>query len=94
MPFNFVIATSMHISFLVIYSEVSDEDNDETVMENACSSLFMCIITTLNFGLRSGGGIGDVLRAPSVKVSHHLPTDKVVHGAFHDQCTTKQLLFL
>ncbi|XP_071815438.1 inositol 1,4,5-trisphosphate receptor-like isoform X4 [Apostichopus japonicus] len=47
--------------------EVSDEDDDETVMENACSSLFMCIITTLNFGLRSGGGIGDVLRAPSVK---------------------------
>ncbi|XP_037091266.1 inositol 1,4,5-trisphosphate receptor type 2-like [Pollicipes pollicipes] len=27
----------------------------------------MCIVTTLNQGLRNGGGIGDVLRAPSSK---------------------------
>jgi inositol 1,4,5-triphosphate receptor type 1 len=25
----------------------------------------MCILTTLNQGLRNGGGIGDVLRQPS-----------------------------
>jgi hypothetical protein len=25
----------------------------------------MCIVTTLNQGLRNGGGIGDVLRSPS-----------------------------
>jgi inositol 1,4,5-triphosphate receptor type 1 len=25
----------------------------------------MCIVTTLNQGLRNGGGIGDILRAPS-----------------------------
>ncbi|KAJ8046348.1 Inositol 1,4,5-trisphosphate receptor [Holothuria leucospilota] len=41
----------------------------ESVMENACSSLKMCIITTVNFGLRSGGGIGDVLRSPSMEES-------------------------
>ena len=26
----------------------------------------MCIVTTLNQGLRNGGGIGDVLRSPSI----------------------------
>ncbi|CAB4057999.1 ITPR1 [Lepeophtheirus salmonis] len=33
--------------------------------ERACESLFMCIVTTMNQGLRNGGGIGDVLRSPS-----------------------------
>ena len=48
-----------------------NEENDETeeieesVKERACDSLIMCIITTLNQGLRNGGGIGDVLRSPS-----------------------------
>ncbi|XP_033607946.1 inositol 1,4,5-trisphosphate receptor isoform X2 [Cryptotermes secundus] len=35
------------------------------VKERACDSLVMCIVTTLNQGLRNGGGIGDILRAPS-----------------------------
>lgn len=35
--------------------------------ERACDTLIMCIITTLNQGLRNGGGIGDVLRRPSMK---------------------------
>jgi len=29
----------------------------------------MCIVTTLNEGLRNGGGIGDVLRKPSSMVA-------------------------
>ncbi|KAH0948674.1 hypothetical protein HN011_002941 [Eciton burchellii] len=33
--------------------------------ERTCDSLIMCIVTTLNQGLRNGGGIGDILRAPS-----------------------------
>ena len=37
----------------------------ETVKERSCDTLWMCIITTLNQGLRNGGGIGDVLRPPS-----------------------------
>lgn len=37
--------------------------------ERACDSLIMCILTTLNQGLRNGGGIGDILRAPSSQVS-------------------------
>ncbi|XP_043281017.1 inositol 1,4,5-trisphosphate receptor isoform X5 [Venturia canescens] len=46
-------------------------DDDELVSvggelkERACDSLIMCIVTTMNQGLRNGGGIGDILRAPS-----------------------------
>lgn len=42
--------------------------------ERSCDSLVMCIITTLNQGLRNGGGIGDILRAPSSNVSISLYT--------------------
>jgi len=41
----------------------------EEVKERSCDSLVMCIVTTLNQGLRNGGGIGDILRAPSSTVS-------------------------
>lgn len=44
----------------------------EEMKERACDSLIMCIVTTLNQGLRNGGGIGDILRAPSSKVSVEL----------------------
>lgn len=44
-------------------------DPGEEKKERACDSLRMCIITTLNQGLRNGGGIGDILRAPSLEVS-------------------------
>jgi hypothetical protein len=30
--------------------------------ERACDSLIMCIATTLNQGLRNGGGIGDTIQ--------------------------------
>lgn len=43
--------------------------DESTSRENACDSLLMCIVTTMNKGLRSGGGIGDVLRSPSRTVS-------------------------
>uniref|UniRef100_A0A7N6BH92 Inositol 1,4,5-trisphosphate receptor n=1 Tax=Anabas testudineus TaxID=64144 RepID=A0A7N6BH92_ANATE len=39
-----------------------DEDSN---MERTCDSLLMCIVTVLSHGLRSGGGVGDVLRKPS-----------------------------
>ncbi|XP_076376142.1 inositol 1,4,5-trisphosphate receptor isoform X3 [Megalopta genalis] len=52
--------------------EVADRDRNEDVInvggelkERSCDSLVMCIVTTLNQGLRNGGGIGDILRAPS-----------------------------
>ncbi|XP_076363094.1 inositol 1,4,5,-trisphosphate receptor isoform X2 [Tachypleus tridentatus] len=40
-------------------------DKKESQKERACDYLIMCIVTTLNQGLRNGGGIGDVLRTPS-----------------------------
>ncbi|XP_029032041.1 inositol 1,4,5-trisphosphate receptor isoform X10 [Osmia bicornis bicornis] len=52
--------------------EVNEKDSRSEVIniggelkERACDSLVMCIVTTLNQGLRNGGGIGDILRAPS-----------------------------
>eukprot|EP00057_Strongylocentrotus_purpuratus_P027949 XP_011682423.1 PREDICTED: inositol 1,4,5-trisphosphate receptor [Strongylocentrotus purpuratus] len=46
-------------------SETAVAMEDEGEDERFCDTLIMCIITTLNHGLRSGGGIGDVLRSPS-----------------------------
>lgn len=45
------------------------EEATDSDRERHCDSLIMCIITTLNEGLRNGGGIGDVLRKPSSSVS-------------------------
>ncbi len=42
------------------------EEAYDTAKERSCDSLRMCIVTTLNQGLRNGGGIGDVLRPPSL----------------------------
>lgn len=47
-------------------------DGDGERKERACDSLVMCIVTTLNQGLRNGGGIGDILRAPSSNVSQSI----------------------
>ncbi|XP_059613160.1 inositol 1,4,5-trisphosphate receptor [Phlebotomus argentipes] len=46
-------------------SKIIVSDGDGERKERACDSLIMCIVTTLNQGLRNGGGIGDILRAPS-----------------------------
>ncbi|KAF3428798.1 hypothetical protein E2986_14032 [Frieseomelitta varia] len=61
--------------FLVTVDEeimLNEKDSEAEVInvggelkERACDSLVMCIVTTLNQGLRNGGGIGDILRAPS-----------------------------
>lgn len=39
-------------------------DDEEEGSERGCDTMLMCIMTTLNNGLRSGGGIGDILRKP------------------------------
>ncbi|CAF1108028.1 unnamed protein product [Rotaria sordida] len=44
---------------------LSEEVALDEEVERSCDTLFMCIVTTLNKGLRNGGGIGDVLRQPS-----------------------------
>uniref|UniRef100_A0A4W4FA22 Inositol 1,4,5-trisphosphate receptor n=1 Tax=Electrophorus electricus TaxID=8005 RepID=A0A4W4FA22_ELEEL len=40
-------------------------EEGQSDFEKACESLWMCMITVLSHGLRSGGGVGDVLRKPS-----------------------------
>ncbi|XP_077948581.1 inositol 1,4,5-trisphosphate-gated calcium channel ITPR1 isoform X6 [Gasterosteus aculeatus] len=50
----------MDASVVVQPSAVVIEDK-----ERSCDSLLMCIVTVLSHGLRSGGGVGDVLRKPS-----------------------------
>lgn len=53
----------------------SDDANGggDEMKERGCDSMVMCIITTLNQGLRNGGGIGDILRAPSRKETLFVP---------------------
>uniref|UniRef100_A0A665X7H9 Inositol 1,4,5-trisphosphate receptor n=1 Tax=Echeneis naucrates TaxID=173247 RepID=A0A665X7H9_ECHNA len=46
-------------------SDIGEDSEDDSDMERTCDSLLMCIVTVLSHGLRSGGGVGDVLRKPS-----------------------------
>uniref|UniRef100_H2TJZ6 Inositol 1,4,5-trisphosphate receptor n=1 Tax=Takifugu rubripes TaxID=31033 RepID=H2TJZ6_TAKRU len=62
-------ATTSECGFLSLFQPNvkggdGDGDKDEDV-ERTCDSLLMCIVTVLSHGLRSGGGVGDVLRKPS-----------------------------
>ncbi|XP_007430915.1 inositol 1,4,5-trisphosphate receptor type 1 [Python bivittatus] len=51
-------------SSVIPSTELSSEDSEED-KEHTCETLLMCIVTVLSHGLRSGGGVGDVLRKPS-----------------------------
>jgi len=57
-----------HIRHATQTSTLLPEEAAEGAVERSCDTLFMCIVTTLNKGLRNGGGIGDVLRQPSNQV--------------------------
>ncbi|KAL5260490.1 hypothetical protein ACHWQZ_G010582 [Mnemiopsis leidyi] len=46
---------------------------DDPIMVRMCDTLFLCIITTLNQGVRNGGGIGDVLRRPNISELSFFP---------------------
>uniref|UniRef100_A0A7N6BQK3 Inositol 1,4,5-trisphosphate receptor n=1 Tax=Anabas testudineus TaxID=64144 RepID=A0A7N6BQK3_ANATE len=56
-------------SFLSFHFTLCQKENGENCSaedkERTCDSLLMCIVTVLSHGLRSGGGVGDVLRKPS-----------------------------
>ncbi|XP_049622307.1 inositol 1,4,5-trisphosphate receptor type 1 isoform X2 [Suncus etruscus] len=47
------------------HEESVSADELEEDKEHTCETLLMCIVTVLSHGLRSGGGVGDVLRKPS-----------------------------
>ncbi|KAK2174947.1 hypothetical protein NP493_759g01031 [Ridgeia piscesae] len=50
---------------VVTSAQGGDSEEEDVTKERHCDSLIMCIVTTLNEGMRNGGGIGDVLRKPS-----------------------------
>lgn len=59
---------SHYLSFLFHMSHVGSDGEKAGDKERTCDSLLMCIVTVLSHGLRSGGGVGDVLRKPSKEV--------------------------
>nr|CAD7570150.1 unnamed protein product [Timema californicum] len=69
--FNCAVLINLIVAFFYPFLDsVPNNDSGRVtvsgeVRERACDSLVMCIVTTLNQGLRNGGGIGDILRAPS-----------------------------
>lgn len=56
---------------LMYLIELFSEEAKKEDKEHTCETLLMCIVTVLSHGLRSGGGVGDVLRKPSKEVSFH-----------------------
>lgn len=58
----------VYLFSIVGYSLFSDDFviKEKKSSIRACDTLLMCIVTSLNYGLRNGGGIGDVLRKPSL----------------------------
>lgn len=57
-----------HVPNFFYLIELSSEESEED-KEHTCETLLMCIVTVLSHGLRSGGGVGDVLRKPSKEVN-------------------------
>lgn len=52
-----------------MFTELLPAEETEQDKEHTCETLLMCIVTVLSHGLRSGGGVGDVLRKPSKEVA-------------------------
>lgn len=65
-----VINGFVYDAIISAYALLTSVDDLEDMKEQVCDTLLMCIVTTLNQGLRNGGGIGDVLRPPSKTVGN------------------------
>lgn len=89
---------SFYYMALTFYFVWADEDDG---MERVCDTLFMCIITVLNQGLRNGGGVGDILRRPSKTVRMSVSATasrkwshfKLLRSSLARDCTTQEPLF-
>ncbi|XP_075289230.1 inositol 1,4,5-trisphosphate-gated calcium channel ITPR1 isoform X7 [Opisthocomus hoazin] len=57
--------SSENCSSVIPSDQLVAEEMEEENKEHTCETLLMCIVTVLSHGLRSGGGVGDVLRKPS-----------------------------
>uniref|UniRef100_A0A8C6YGM6 Inositol 1,4,5-trisphosphate receptor n=1 Tax=Naja naja TaxID=35670 RepID=A0A8C6YGM6_NAJNA len=59
-----ILEDGENCSSVIPSTELASEESEED-KEHTCETLLMCIVTVLSHGLRSGGGVGDVLRKPS-----------------------------
>lgn len=59
--------------------EINAYDSD-IVGENNCLSMFQCFVTSIDKGMRNGGGIGDI----TVAVHYNDQTEKYLFKLFHD----------
>ncbi|XP_048344153.1 inositol 1,4,5-trisphosphate receptor type 1 isoform X4 [Sphaerodactylus townsendi] len=59
------IQNGENCSSVIPSAELISAEAEEEDKEHTCETLLMCIVTVLSHGLRSGGGVGDVLRKPS-----------------------------
>ena len=58
----FAIIAFYYLTHSFKFSNLYDVNNDTNDNEESlCGSLFQCYLTLLNYGVRSGGGIGDVI---------------------------------
>lgn len=66
-----MVALCPHVNLLLltVFTELVLAEETEQDKEHTCETLLMCIVTVLSHGLRSGGGVGDVLRKPSKEVA-------------------------
>lgn len=69
----------LNLLFLAVFVELVPAEETEQDKEHTCETLLMCIVTVLSHGLRSGGGVGDVLRKPSKEVG--IPRGRKRNGA-------------
>ena len=58
-----------YFSELFEFSNLYNVKTDDTTTEKLCSSMVQCYLTMLSYGVRSGGGIGDVIPMLSYKVA-------------------------
>uniref|UniRef100_A0A8C9NMI9 Inositol 1,4,5-trisphosphate receptor n=1 Tax=Serinus canaria TaxID=9135 RepID=A0A8C9NMI9_SERCA len=65
LPLACVAGSSENCSSIIPSDQLLTEEMEEENKEHTCETLLMCIVTVLSHGLRSGGGVGDVLRKPS-----------------------------
>lgn len=71
-----------------MFTELLLAEGTEQDKEHTCETLLMCIVTVLSHGLRSGGGVGDVLRKPSKEVLRP-PTGGGGGAAGGGRCTAR-----
>uniref|UniRef100_A0A8B9HTW6 Inositol 1,4,5-trisphosphate receptor n=1 Tax=Astyanax mexicanus TaxID=7994 RepID=A0A8B9HTW6_ASTMX len=62
---NKTLGKNLYIYIYIYIDKENCSSESHTHKERTCDSLLMCIVTVLSHGLRSGGGVGDVLRKPS-----------------------------